>query len=143
ISRMQNLIQALLNYSRTEDELSQFEKVDLNTILEEVQINLDEIILEKKAVLNVGKLPVIRAVPLQMQQLFHNLLTNALKYSRPNVDPRVEIKCEQTEIPARGNKKFYKISVSDNGIGFDEQFKNKIFELFQRLHGKTEYEGTG
>ncbi len=143
ISRMQNLIQALLNYSRTGDELSQFEKVDLNTILEEVQINLDEIILEKNALVTVGQLPVIRAVPLQMQQLFHNLLTNALKYSRPDVDPRVEINCELTEVPGRDNAKFYKISVADNGIGFDEQFKNKIFELFQRLHGKTEYEGTG
>lgn len=143
ISRMQNLIQALLNYSRTGDERSQFETVDLNAVLEEVQINLDEIILEKEAVIRIEKLPVLMAVPLQMQQLFHNLLTNALKYSKPDVPPRINITCKKVKVSARGDEAFYKISVRDNGIGFDEQFKHKIFELFQRLHGKTEYQGTG
>lgn len=143
ITRMQNLIQSLLAYSRANAEDIKFAKTDLKKIVREVTVSLEEVIREKQAVIEFDGLPSISIVPLQFQQLMHNLVSNALKYSKPDVPPVIRITAEIVAVPERNDKEFWKISVADNGIGFDEVYKHKIFELFQRLHGKTEYEGTG
>ena len=143
IHRMQNLIQALLNYSSTSTEDLKFVKTDLNAILNEVKLNLDEAISEKNAIIESETLPSLRVIPMQMQQLFHNLISNGLKYSTPDVQPVITVTAQNVQLEDQGNRKFVKLSFTDNGIGFDPQFKHKIFELFQRLHGKTQYEGTG
>ena len=146
--RMQNLIEALLTFSRTNISESVFEKTDLNQILKEVQTFLHEIIVQKGVVIEAQSLPTLNAVPVQMHQLFLNLIGNAIKYAKPDVAPHIKISAEKVTIHeiagrVRPNGVFWKITISDNGIGFEQQYENKIFELFQRLHGKTEYEGTG
>jgi light-regulated signal transduction histidine kinase (bacteriophytochrome) len=147
--RMQNLIEALLSYSRTNTSENTFEKTDLNKILEDVKNDLSELIVEKRAVIESCKLPRLKVVPVQFHQLFLNIINNAIKYSKPNETPRVKI-CAQPidgeSISAqrmRSEIKYWRISFEDNGIGFDPQYQNRIFELFQRLHGKSEYPGTG
>ena len=146
--RMQNLIESLLSFSRTNPSEVVFEKTDLNETLLEVKNVLNELIRQKKAVIESQILPVLNAVPVQMHQLFLNLIGNSLKYSKPGVVPLIKITAEKVainelegQITSKG--KFWKITISDNGIGFEQQYESKIFELFQRLHGKTEYEGTG
>ncbi|MEP7266368.1 MAG: PAS domain-containing protein [Saprospiraceae bacterium] len=146
--RMQNLIESLLSFSRTNTTEIVFEKTDLNQILNEVKATLQDTIKEKNAVIESEILPTLNTVPVQMQQLFINLIGNALKYSKHNVTPLIKITVEKVtinEIAGRikQNGDFWKISFNDNGIGFEQEYENKIFELFQRLHGKTEYEGTG
>ena len=146
--RMQNLIESLMSFSRNNLSEVIFEKTDLNQILIEVLRILDEAITKKNAVIESQTLPILTAVPIQMHQLFLNLIGNALKYSKPDVAPIVKITAEKVttnEIagPVKQNDVFWKITISDNGIGFEQQYEHKIFELFQRLHGKTVYEGTG
>lgn len=143
INRMQHLIQSLLEYSSTTAENVKFVKTNLNKIIKEIKVSLEEVISEKKAVVNAPELPSLSVIPVQFQQLLHNLVSNALKYSKPDVAPIVEVSAEIVNVPERENREFWKISVADNGIGFDPAYKQKIFELFQRLHGKQEYEGTG
>ena len=146
--RMQNLILSLLSFSRTNTAETVFVKTDLNQILMDVEVTLQELIRKKRAEIKSQKLPTISAVPEQMNQLFLNLISNSLKYSRPNVAPLINItveKANNSEIEGQVNPNdlFWKISISDNGIGFEQQYEHKIFEMFQRLHGKSEYEGTG
>ena len=146
--RMQNLIESLLSYSRTNVVEVKFEKTDLNQILIEVQSTLQEIIAQKNVIIETQQLPTLNALPIQMQQLFLNLINNAIKYSKPNVAPHIKITAEKVNINetiegVKQNGVFWKIVFSDNGIGFEQQYEPKIFEVFQRLHGKTEYEGTG
>ncbi|MBD3581357.1 sensor histidine kinase [Flavobacterium selenitireducens] len=142
-TRMQALIQSLLEYSRMNSDDIKFVKTNLNKTLKEVRSGLDEVIKEKNATIESGDLPSISVVPLQFQQLLHNLVSNALKYSKQDLAPVIRISAEKVTLPEKGSREFWKISVSDNGIGFDPEYKHKIFELFQRLHGKMEYEGTG
>lgn len=152
-SRMRTLIRDLLNYSRT-TRLNEIEEtVDLNQIFRNVIEDLDETIRSKDAVLKVGDVPPVRGNETQLRQLFQNIISNALKFSRPGIEPYIEIKGEV--VP--GNDIFIKkhleeharfpeylcISVRDNGIGFEEEYAQKIFVIFQRLHGRMEYEGTG
>jgi len=146
--RMQNLIESLLSFSRTNLSEVIFEKTDLNKTLLEVQTALNELITQKNAVIESQILPSLNAVPVQMHQLFLNLIGNSLKYSKPEVAPHIQITAEKVTINEITGQvelygEFWKIVISDNGIGFEQQYENKIFELFQRLHGKTEYEGTG
>ncbi|RZJ65938.1 MAG: PAS domain S-box protein [Flavobacterium sp.] len=143
INRMQKLIQSLLEYSSTNAENVKFVKTNLNKIIKEVKTSLEEVISGKNATVFSDELPSISVIPIQFQQLLHNLISNALKYSKPDRAPIVKISAEIVAVEERANKEFWKISVSDNGIGFDPVYKQKIFELFQRLHGKQEYEGTG
>ncbi len=146
-TRMQNLIIALLNYSQVNSEQMQLEKTDLNTIIEEVKRELTDVILDKKVVIHCDKLPTLNIVPLQFHQLFFNLIDNAIKYSQKDRLPEIIITCELTKdlIDQKNEteKYYWKIKITDNGIGFEPQYYEKIFELFQRLHGKTEYSGTG
>jgi len=147
--RMQSLIVNLLAYSRIDSTNDNFEDVDLNHILNKVLEELALTITETGAKIRKDKLPVIRGVPFQMEQLFLNLLSNALKYSKPQTQPLVEIRVEEVHRShisqdfIKSSKYYYRISVKDNGIGFDPANASKIFEVFQRLHQKTEYSGNG
>lgn len=146
--RMQNLIESLLSFSRTNLSETVFEKTDLNQTLTEVQTVLNEVITKQQAVIECSTLPILNAVPVQMHQLFLNLISNSIKYSKPDVPPHIKITAEKVTINeiagrVKQNGEFWKFTISDNGIGFEQQYENKIFELFQRLHGKTEFEGTG
>jgi PAS domain S-box-containing protein len=135
--RMQTLIQDLLSFSRVTTKAAPFVRVDLKTIVLEVIDDLELRIEQVRGCIEVGELFTIEADPLQMRQLFQNLLGNALKFHRPDTPPIVKI---AGEIKANGQGQ---ISVTDNGIGFDQKYSDRIFQVFQRLHGRHEYEGTG
>jgi len=147
--RMQQLVDDLLNYSQINANDIVYTKTDLNVILNKVKNDLKETIEEKSAVIEAEKLPTISAIPSQFQQVFDNLLNNAIKYSRTNQSPKIMIKCEKIsgeQISSLGavlDSEYYKITIEDNGIGFPDAFKEKIFEPFKRLHGKDEFSGTG
>jgi signal transduction histidine kinase len=147
--RMQVLIQDLLKLSRITSRAQPFEPCWLTKIVNDVLGDLEVAIEEKNAHVNVGDLPVIDADPLQMRQLFQNLIANALKFQQPGETPLVSISCEVStssgnEISgaARGSE-LCRIYVRDNGIGFDQKFADQIFDVFQRLHTRHQYEGTG
>jgi len=144
VTRMQTLIDSLLTYSRTTTGELVLVPVDMNNIIEEIKKDLSEVIAEKKVTIKASKLPVIKVQPLQFQQLFLNLIENAIKYSRTDVSPEIKISSEKFWKEDAGTKlAFYRITVSDNGIGFEQEYADTIFKLFQRLHGRTEYSGTG
>src|SRR5690606_25534899 len=143
------LIDDLLQYSRTSRTKNDFEKVDLNTTIENAISELSETIKEKKAVVDFDKLPQVNGVVFQLNQLFINLVSNSLKYTKEGEIPSIKIQSKKTSgktdknIPENDKRTFYKITITDNGIGFEQEFSEKIFNLFQRLHGKTDYPGTG
>lgn len=150
--RMQLLIDDLLSYSRIHAQPKDFRPINLSEIIAEVENDLQLSIKEKDAAIKKVNLPNdVEADPIQMRQLFQNLLSNALRFSRDNVKPKIEISAVEIgveDVPEElqrvsSQNKFYKIQVVDNGIGFDNQFREKIFVVFQRLHGRTAYEGTG
>lgn len=150
-SRMETLLDGLLEFALATRLQSEPENTDLNEILEEVLIDLDVLIERKKA--NVQRegaaLPTVKAIPVQMRQVFQNLLANALKFSHPARQPEVSIRCcradgillEQHGLPPE--KPHYLFEVVDNGIGFHPTNAERIFGMFQRLHGRSDYEGTG
>jgi signal transduction histidine kinase len=147
--RMRVLIDDLLLFSKTNTTRKEFIKCDLNELLENAISELAVIIDEKKGQLEIDRLPKLNVIPYQIEQLFINLIGNSLKYSQPDITPQINIKCDKVlsgeypEILDPAFKKFYKITFADNGMGFDPQFKDNIFILFQRLHSKTDYPGTG
>ncbi len=138
VVRMEILIKDLLQYSRVTTKAKPFEKTDLNEIIKGVLEDMEIRINETKARINTGNLPIIDAEALQMRQLFQNIIGNSLKYQRENVPPDIII---NSKIIIDEN--YCVITVIDNGIGFDNKYAEQIFGLFQRLHGKSEYEGTG
>jgi signal transduction histidine kinase len=138
--RMKNLIQALLEYSRVTTMARPFEPVDLNNIIKEVLGDLEVMIFTTKASIINENLPVVHADPLQMRQLFQNIIGNAIKYHKENISPLINIKSDLITIDGRD---FCEISIADNGIGFENKYADQIFELFQRLEGRSQYEGTG
>ena len=147
--RMQKLIEDLLAFSRLNIAERKFENTDLNKIIEEVKTELREIIEEKHATVDATELCEVNLIPFQFRQLMYNLINNALKFSKPGQPPHIVVK-SRIDKGSKLNKekllpdiKYCHISVSDNGIGFDPQYKDRIFEVFQRLHGKQEYAGTG
>ncbi|MFS4446534.1 ATP-binding protein [Maribacter sp. 2307UL18-2] len=148
-NRMQSLIVNLLAYSRIDGSHEDFEKIDLMQVLEEVVDNLSSRIEETQAEIKAEKLPIVLGVSYQLEQLFSNLISNAIKYRATDVKPIITIQSEkvrQKEIADDFFKTanyYQKISLSDNGIGFSDEHAEKIFEVFQRLHGKGEYSGTG
>ena len=148
--RMTGLIQSLLEYSRVTNLKSRFEKTDLNSILQTILTDYELLISQKNAVININPLPVIDAVPLQMNQLFFNLIGNALKFTKRGEQPVITIMArmlckEQVEdFPQLDKNMDYSIiSVQDNGIGFDQAFANKIFTVFQRLNDQSHFGGYG
>ena len=136
--RMQLLINDLLSLSRAGTRRQMFAAVDLNAITRAVLSDLEIRIQQLGATVQVSVLPSIEADVVQLNQLIQNLVGNALKFHRPNVAPVVQIHAEL--FVAAG---VVAITVADNGIGFDEKYLDRIFQVFQRLHGRTEYEGTG
>lgn len=145
--RMSGLINDLLNYSRL-SQANFFELCDLNQILKEILFDLELLINEKKATIHTGDLPNVEVAPGLIRQLFQNLVSNALKFSRKDVPPVVTIESEIKEAKEvaefiTGSDKYCVIKIHDNGIGFDERYTNKIFSLFQRLNSREKYEGTG
>lgn len=145
--RMSDLIDNLLQYSRLSATPS-FEQVNLNVTLEEILADLEVSILEKQAKINLGTMPTIEAVSSQIRQVFQNLISNALKFSREDVAPVISITSEYIadkdfESPAVALGDYCRITITDNGIGFDEKFLDRIFVIFQRLHTRESYEGTG
>ncbi len=151
-TRMRRLIDDLLNFSRVSSESNFTEMVDLNEVLCDVKDLLSESIKSNDALVEIHQLPTIHeANKGNLTQLFQNLISNALKFKKENTKPIIEIVSseidvsEAIEISPLLNRyeKYYRIEIKDNGIGFDEGYLSKIFTIFQRLHGRAEYEGTG
>jgi signal transduction histidine kinase len=161
--RMQQLLNDLLAFSRVSSGELKFEHTDMNLLIEEVKNDLKETIEEANATFEINPLGSVSIVPIQFRQLIQNLLTNALKFSTPGKAPHIIVKSRVVNVhelqrenilPAAdaqagqregllSDKSYYHLSFSDNGIGFEPEFKEQIFEVFQRLHSKIEYEGTG
>ncbi len=147
--RMRELIDSLLAFSQTNIVDRKFEETDLNTIINDVKETLSENILEKKAVLETDFHGPVNIIPFQFTQLMVNLITNSLKFSKADLPAHIEIKSEVTSGKELGNDKlaadqlYCHISFKDNGIGFDPEFSDKIFGVFQKLHTRDKYEGTG
>jgi light-regulated signal transduction histidine kinase (bacteriophytochrome) len=125
----------LLEYARIGLE-KKIALTDCNVMVKEVLDDLNILIRESGAKISVGKLPVLEAYPAELRQLFQNLLTNAIKFRKKDVPPEIEIGVQE-------NKTSWTFYVKDNGIGIAEQYREKIFVIFQRLHTRSEYEGTG
>ena len=153
--RMQNLINDLLTFSRVATKTQPFQPVNLKRIAEEVASDLEVRIEQTRGRVEIGELPVLEADSVQMRQLFQNLIGNALKFHRTDEEPVVKIYAEPIspngasvqiggeEVQIGENDNFRRIVVEDNGIGFDEKYLDRIFTVFQRLHGRMEYEGSG
>jgi PAS domain S-box-containing protein len=137
-TRMRRLIDDLLAFARVTSKAQPFKRVELATIAREVLNDLEVAIDQSKATVTVGELPALDADPTQMRQLLQNLLSNALKFRRDDAPPRISIEAQVDK--AKGS---CELRVQDNGIGFEEKHAEKIFALFQRLHGRGKYEGTG
>jgi len=148
-SRMQNLITELLTFSRVTTKAKSFAPVDLAKVAADVLSDLEGRIELVKGRVEVGTLPVIDAEALQMRQILQNLIGNALKFHRPDAQPLVKVEAQiiSGRRPQAGpdapEEKLCRLTVSDNGIGFDEKYLDRIFNVFQRLHGRNEFEGTG
>ncbi|WP_281632350.1 sensor histidine kinase [Flavobacterium luteolum] len=142
--RLNSLVDDLVQYSSHTAQEERTE-IDLRTIILEVIEDFEIIISDKKAFIKIGKVPIIKASRVQMRQLFSNLISNAIKYSKTDIAPLIEISQEEnldTEIPNQ-NAKFVKVQIKDNGIGMEESHLLKIFVIFQRLHARNEYSGNG
>jgi two-component system, LuxR family, sensor kinase FixL len=147
--RMSGLINSLLGYSRLSKEGIRYERVDLNEILLSILSDYELLITQKNAEINFDTLPIIMAVPLQMNQLFYNLIGNALKFTKRNFKPIITITTTEVSTEQKNDwqleplKDYIAIVVRDNGIGFEQNYANKIFTIFQRLNDRSEYGGYG
>ncbi|KAF2517187.1 PAS domain S-box protein [Flavobacterium foetidum] len=147
--RMQTLINDLLSYSRTNSKERVFEKTDFSRIVDEVKEDLKEELEQKHAVIESSQSSEINIIPFQFRQLLYNLVSNSLKFSKPDVPAVIKITCEIEKGSSLKNEKlnvlknYCHITVTDNGIGFEPHYSKKIFDVFQRLHGRDQYKGTG
>ena len=148
--RMNGLIEDLLTYSRVSRQTESLTFISLEEVVKNVIEDLEVKIQDKNATISIDKLPTIEARPVQMHQLFLNLIENALKFTQPSVAPVVTVKARKANIQEikgimqiNPHETYYRVSVSDNGIGFEPEYAERIFTIFQRLHGRSEYEGTG
>ncbi|QKZ15111.1 PAS domain-containing protein [Spirosoma sp. KUDC1026] len=150
-SRMSRLVSDLLTFSRIKTQQETFDEVSLQQIMARVLDTLDLAIDQAGAQVEIPVLPRIKGDATQLGQLFQNLLSNALKFRRAATAPLIVIRCEvvaastlpQDVVPSRMSTHYYRIEVIDNGIGFESKYRDRIFRVFQRLHGKNEYAGTG
>ena len=146
---MRKLINDLLDFSRISKKDQLYEQVNLNVILQQVKNDLELIIEETGTVISSDSLPTVEAIPSQMKQLFSNIIGNAIKFRKPAISPLITIETniliekEKQRLELVNNKNYYQIAISDNGIGFEEEYNSRIFQVFQRLHGKSEYPGSG
>ncbi|GAB3221610.1 sensor histidine kinase [Spirosoma arcticum] len=153
VERMSGLIRDILGYSRLTTQTATPTLVNLGDVVSEVLSDLELTIQEKQAIIRVDSLPTVTGAASQLRQLFQNLLGNALKFQASGTRPVVEVTVNQTSPRAMppelapslesDETLFWEISIVDNGIGFDEQHRERIFQLFERLHGRSQYEGTG
>ena len=149
VENMRHLIDTLLEFSRTTRSNQPFAHVELNSLVKDVQVDLELKIEETATTLHIAALPMIEAIPSQMKQLFDNLINNSIKFRRTGVQPVITIRClqltrlqkEQYHLDA-GNT-WFRIDFADNGIGFEPEYNERIFQIFQRLHGKSEFPGSG
>ena len=149
--RMRNLITDLLEYSRAgRDKDGEVKEIKLTKVIKEIIEDIEITIQEKSAAINYSKLPKVYGLETEFRQVFQNLISNALKFSKPDEAPVINITSEAApaklieKLPTLDqNNKYHLIKVTDNGIGFDPTYADRIFSIFQRLHGKNEYEGTG
>ncbi len=149
--RMQQMIRDLMNYSRLTSDKASFGPIDLNAVVADVRTDLDMLINDRKAVIDVAPLPTVTGNSSRLRQLFQNLIANALKFQPTGQRPHVRVSSQRidratlpTTLKLQPNRDYHLISVSDNGIGFDvEKYRAKLFRLFQRLHERKFYEGTG
>jgi len=148
--RMKQLIEDLLTYSHIVNYNHSFVLTDLNLILSQVLDDLSEPVQEHKAQITVGPLPHLMVQPSQIYQLFQNLVSNSLKYTHPGVPPVIHISSQvvtgkviNINQELRAGEDFYQITIQDNGIGFEQEYAEKIFNIFQRLHTREAYTGTG
>jgi hypothetical protein len=149
-ARMTDLIKDLLEFSRLLKGGATLKPTDLNGVVKKVMDDFELLIQEKSAVIELQPLPQVDAVPLQMNQLFYNLFSNALKFSKPGIPPRIRITSRRLEAEEYsdyqgpfGSVPYHRISIKDNGIGFDPKFADQIFEIFKRLHAKHSFPGSG
>ncbi|WP_338872071.1 ATP-binding protein [Spirosoma sp. SC4-14] len=150
-ARMQVLIKDVLAYSRVSAKREAHKTVDLNIIVTEVLVDLETSINDAQAIIQIDRLPIIAGDALQMQQLFQNLISNSLKFSHPDRTLGISIKTrlvraneiEMAVMPSDAQRDFHLIEFADNGIGFEPHHADRIFQVFQRLHGRSEYQGTG
>lgn len=148
-SRMQALIVDLLAYSRTTSTERKFETANLNTIMESVKKDLADTIAEKKAIIEVEEMCDAHIIPFQFRQLMDNIIGNALKFAKPDLPPHIIVKSRIIKGSEINNQKllpekeYCHITVTDNGIGFEQKYQDYIFELFKRLHDKEKIKGTG
>jgi len=145
--RMARLIDDLLSYSRLSAS-GFFRKTDINEVINEIITDLELTIYEKHAVVQVGEIPVLEAIPSQMRQLLQNIISNSLKFSREHVPPRIQISAwlvadRDIHAPAAEDGRYCRIEVTDNGIGFNEKYLDRIFTIFQQLNQREAFEGTG
>jgi light-regulated signal transduction histidine kinase (bacteriophytochrome) len=144
---MSELIQAVLNYSRLSKKEEEVQDVALQSIIRQITIDLELAIDEKRALIYVDSLPVVTGNALQLHQLFFNLFTNALKFTREQPEIRVGYKelsmaqCLEKDLP--GEQQWVELWFSDNGIGFEQKYASQLFSIFKRLHQSNEYAGTG
>jgi signal transduction histidine kinase len=149
--RMGGLVDDLLTYSQVSQHPHTLGDVDLNVLMQGILDDLELEIEDKGAKITIDRLATIKGHQRQLQQLFQNLLGNALKYSKPDVPPEIEVRCytqpgQDTGLslsPEEMQQSFYVIEMRDNGIGFEQADAERIFNVFQRLHGRTEYSGSG
>lgn len=148
--RMSKLIRDVLAFSQIASKSDDFEQVGLGDVIESLKGDFELLIEKKQAMIEVEKLPAVHAIPSQMQQLFGNLLSNSLKYTREGVNPVIKIESSAatkdqvlSHPQLDAGKSYFHIEFADNGIGFDQEHAHRIFRIFQRLHAKTEFEGTG
>jgi two-component system, chemotaxis family, sensor kinase Cph1 len=148
-AKMQTLINDLLTYSKVVNEEKKFLPVDLNMVIQNLVSDLQENIEDKNVQIEIADLPIVPGVQFQLRQLFLNILSNAVKFTRPNITPKIVISIEKISsknlvwASEKTSNSFYKISISDNGIGFNVEYKEKVFKIFQRLNSATEFMGTG
>ncbi|WP_324025299.1 ATP-binding protein [Maribacter sp. BPC-D8] len=148
-NRMQSLINDLLSYSRTDTEQRVFETIDLKDLVEDIKNDLGEELSKKEGTITLKNSCQLEVVHFQFRQLIYNLLSNSIKYSKADVPPVITIetevikKAKSIDSSLSNTKEYVQITITDNGIGFEDQFSEKIFEVFQRLHSKQEYVGTG
>ncbi|SFB91492.1 sensor histidine kinase [Spirosoma endophyticum] len=146
-ARMSTMINDLLAYSKLSVP-ENFQSTNLNTLLDEILLDFDDTISQKKAIITIDELPILETIPSRMRQIFQNLISNALKFAREDEAPRIRISAERIDNKAidaspSPNGTYCRLIVQDNGIGFDEKFLDRIFIIFQRLHNRASYEGTG
>lgn len=142
--RMNQLINDLLSYSQLTTKPSAFKTINLNDLIQQVVFDLEASVTEKNAIISIGELPEVKGDLVQLGQLFQNILSNSLKYSKEELAPVISISSQIVQKEINDSIGFYhKIKFTDNGIGFEQQYVKKIFKVFQRLHGRSEYPGTG